>query len=485
MLKQNIIVIIAFIVFGISAFFNKGFYQPDEHYQIVEFAELKNGNNQAGDLAWEYAAKIRPAIQPLIFYAIINTLGWLHLTDPYTITVIGRLIVAMLSLVVISLFTNVTINSVDIKFRKHYVFLSYFLCFIPFIGIRFSSENFSALSFLFGLYLLHKPISKNTYYLLGICLGLSFLFRFQTALMSIGLLLWLFYIYKLDIYNLVKIVMGALLVVNIGTLIDYWYYGVYTFTFVNYFSANIVDDVASSFGTFPWYYYINILIATCKFPLAFILMLSILIQLFFNPKNMLVWVIVPFLFIHFITPHKELRFLFPIGNLMPLMIVSSIQLLSKRKFLNDYILKTLTVVFLLINTVGLIMNMFSPADEEGRMNITQFIHEKYHNRNVMLYYISYINPYKPITPNQRFYLDKNVTQHELLPETIGVPVDRSITDLLVIQKKSIAENANLAKQFKLKYLRSGVPEWVQELKHFFNFRDDGNSLELYEMQANH
>lgn len=481
MFKQSIIVVIAFIVFGVSAIYNKGFYQPDEHYQIIEFAELKNGNNQPSDLAWEYGAKIRPAIQPFIFYLLINGLRLLHITDHYTITIISRLIVSLLSIAVITSFINVTLHLVDAKLKKYYQFLSYFLCFIPFISIRFSSENFSALSFLLGLCLLYKPVTKNTYYLLGILLGLSFLFRFQTAFMSIGLLLWLMIVFKLDFYNLVKILMGALLIVNIGAVIDYWYYGIYTFTFVNYFTANVVNDIASSFGTYPWYYYIQILITTCSFPIAFVLVSSIIIQLLFNFKNILVWIIVPFLLIHFVTPHKEVRFLFPIGNLLPLLIISSVQLLYNRSLINSYILNCLAVVFMVVNTIGLLINVFSPADEEGRMNITQFIHQKYNSKNILLYYINEVNPYKPITPNQRFYLDKNVTQKELASEASIIQPKSFNTSLLVIQKKSIKHNTNLLSRIILKPLTSGVPEWIQRLKHAVNFRDNDNSLELYEI----
>ena len=59
MMKHYIVSLVAFMIFAISAIFNNGYYHPDEHYQIIEFAELKTGNNQQSDLAWEYTAKIR------------------------------------------------------------------------------------------------------------------------------------------------------------------------------------------------------------------------------------------------------------------------------------------------------------------------------------------------------------------------------------------------------------------------------------------
>ena len=483
MFKRNLILIVALIVFGLSAINNKGFYHPDEHYQIVEFAEFKNGNNGRADMAWEYHAKIRPTIQPFIYYVLISGLRSVNITDPYTIAAIARLMIGLTSLVIITLFINATLHLIDKDRIIYYQLLSYFICFIPFISVRFSSESFSALSFLLGLILIYKPVTNKTYFLLGICLGFSFLFRFQSAFMSTGLLLWLVFINKCKIYDLAKTIMGMLLIINIGAMIDYWFYGVFTYTFINYFTANVVNDIASNYGTYPWYHYFQELFHTCSAPIAITLILSSIILWFFDARNVLTWVLIPFLFIHFITPHKELRFLFPIGNLYPLIIISSIQILSNFNLLNNYFIKGVAILLVIINAIGLLLNMFSPADEEGRIGITQYIHQKYSKENVVLYYINEINPYKPITPNQRFYLDRNVKQKELSAEALPLKASDTVVRLLVIQKKSIYENRKLLAPLKLHYLSSGVPLWTQCFKHLINFRDEGNSLELFEVQV--
>jgi len=58
------------IIYSITAYFSVGYYYFDEHYQILEFANIKLGLTETESLPWEYAAKIRPSIQPLIYVAI-------------------------------------------------------------------------------------------------------------------------------------------------------------------------------------------------------------------------------------------------------------------------------------------------------------------------------------------------------------------------------------------------------------------------------
>lgn len=43
-----------FIVYLIVAYNNTGFNNPDEHFQIIEFANYKLGLAMESDLAWEY-----------------------------------------------------------------------------------------------------------------------------------------------------------------------------------------------------------------------------------------------------------------------------------------------------------------------------------------------------------------------------------------------------------------------------------------------
>jgi len=59
------------IIYCFTAYNSSGFHQPDEHFQIIEFANYKLGNTKPQDLSWEFKAEIRPTIQPALTYLII------------------------------------------------------------------------------------------------------------------------------------------------------------------------------------------------------------------------------------------------------------------------------------------------------------------------------------------------------------------------------------------------------------------------------
>jgi len=473
----------ALIVYGAFALFNLGFYHPDEHYQIVEFAELKNGKNQANDLAWEYNEKIRSAIQPGFFLLLINGLAELKITDPYNVMVIVRLLTALISVAVIRAFINATSGAIIPKLRLTYHLLSYFLWFIPFVNVRFSSETYACLSFLLGIVVLMRSSQDRRYFFLGILLGFSFLFRFQTAFLSLGLVLWLCFIERISFFKISLIMIGGLVMVNIGAIIDYWFYDQYTYTFVNYFIANIVNDVASSFGTSPWYFYFSEFMHLGIFPISIIVICSFLIILFFDSKNILVWVILPFIVVHSFVPHKELRFLFPIVNFIPLLIVQAFQICLKAKLfesINIVLLKGCVGVLIVINSIALVILMLSPADDEGRTSITQYIHSNY-KRDVTLWYFGPMNPYRPISPKQQFYLDRNVKQLRFDPEAGKEQLDKDELNLMVAQRDFRFSNHEVFTSLKIKPLKNGIPKWIDEVKAFFHYGVPSKSYVLYEV----
>ena len=92
--------------------------------------------------------------------------------------------------------------------------------------------------------------------MIGVFLGLSFLFRYQSAILSVSLVSWLLFVRKEKISRLAVIVAGSGLILVLGVLLDSWFYKTNTFTPVNYFKVNIVGGAASAWGTSPWWFYI-------------------------------------------------------------------------------------------------------------------------------------------------------------------------------------------------------------------------------------
>lgn len=477
--KSKLILIAAFIVYAVSAFFNNGYYYYDEHYQIIEFAELKAGNNNPKDLAWEYNAKVRPALQPAIAYVFLSVMRWVGVEDHYLLMTLLRLLTAFIALIIITFFIKKTQHLIRDNLIVWYKLMAYFLWFLPFINIRFSSESFSGLFFLLGIALLYSN-SKFKYLLIGCVLALSFLLRFQTALMSLGFILWLIFIYKAGANNLLKLFSGGLLIICLGFIIDYWLYGIFTLPFHNYYVFNIINGVASKFGVSPWYSYFFDSSNASIFLVGIIIWACLIYQFVFNYKNFICWIILPFLLVHIIIPHKELRFLFPIVNLIPLFIILTIQDLLRFNFSNKWIqifLKASLVMIIFINTIALAITMLLPADGSGKMIITQTIHNTYKSRPVILWTVGVFNPYKPVRVPQKFYLDKNVSVKKI--DFANLPhFKQDSTNLILINTAEIANCDYILAPYHLKKIKSTVPEWITGIKNLLNYDDP--TLTLYE-----
>lgn len=72
---NRFVLILIIILYLFSTINSNGFYHPDEHFQLIEFAGLKAGWNTSDDLAWEYGAQIRPTLQPYLALGIFKLAG--------------------------------------------------------------------------------------------------------------------------------------------------------------------------------------------------------------------------------------------------------------------------------------------------------------------------------------------------------------------------------------------------------------------------
>ena len=191
---HNILFIIAIIVYTTTAFYSSGYFHADEHYQIIEFAGMLDATNESKDMVWEYHEQIRPTVQPVIASYIFKLCERLSIIDSYSKALFLRLITALLSLSIIYYFANTCKKIVSPEYWKLFLVLSYFLWFLPFLNVRFSSETWSGIFLLLSISLvLRNYRSISAYCLIGAVLGISFLFRYQIAFSIIGLFLWLLF----------------------------------------------------------------------------------------------------------------------------------------------------------------------------------------------------------------------------------------------------------------------------------------------------
>jgi phosphatidylinositol glycan class B len=149
--------IISAALFFIAAVFSTGYHHFDEHFQILEFAGLKLGLTEAKYLPWEYTYQMRPALQPFLTYIISSILSFININSPFSQVFVLRLISAILSFYAIkSLYDVLKINFKNEYYRKLFLFYSFTLWFIFYNGVRYSSENWSGIFFVFALIIFLK-----------------------------------------------------------------------------------------------------------------------------------------------------------------------------------------------------------------------------------------------------------------------------------------------------------------------------------------
>ena len=199
------VLIFGFILYISAAVFSVGFLHPDEHFQIMEFANLKTGLNSPDDLAWEFNARLRPSIQPTIAYLVIEACNTIGIDNPFDQSTVLRIISSVLGFIVMLMLIHTFKDELDTnKLQKWLIYLSIFLWFLIFIHVRFSSENWTGLFFFAGISVYLNSRQKSIAYILltGVLLGLSFLFRFQTGIMIAGFFAWILFINKESFKNI-------------------------------------------------------------------------------------------------------------------------------------------------------------------------------------------------------------------------------------------------------------------------------------------
>lgn len=356
------------LVYLITAYFSIGYNHPDEHFQILEFCNYKLGLSPASELPWEFNDRIRPALQPTLAYLFIKFFKLLNIENPFTHALLLRILTALLSWFVICKISLFLLKEFTTEKGKIiFLCLNFFLWFVPFLSVRFGSENYSAITFFAAIYLIllnRERASINNFQLLsaGFLLGLSFWFRFQIAFALLGLFIWLVYIQKLKWSTFFLLFSSGIVASLICLLIDFWFYGEFLFTPYNYFYSNIIEHKAAGFGTSPWWSYFTWFIIQCIPPLSIFLLYFFFIGIYKNPKHIFIFCLVPFLFCHMIVDHKELRFLFPMILCFNYLSAVGIDYYFSKEKLLKY-RSVIYILILIVNIPLLLFRMFMPAQE--------------------------------------------------------------------------------------------------------------------------
>lgn len=304
------------------------FFHPDEHYQVLELCGYKLGFTAESELPWEYAARIRPFMQPWLCYLIVSPLKFLQVVDRFTLAFVLRLVSGLVAFAALVQMVRVTTpwlrDAQANKWRLEFLTLA---GFGPYLAVRTSSENLTASFFLFGFALLMagrdpeardaRPTSRALDELgAGVLFGLAFECRFQTAILVAGFLGWLLFVARARLRTLGRILAGTLGPVIGAVFIDRWGYGEWTFPPLRYLDVNLLQGVAATqFGTKPFFAYLHVILPNLFAPVVFLMILGLLTCWLKRPLHVITWTTLPFVLVHSAIGHKEERFLFPVALL--------------------------------------------------------------------------------------------------------------------------------------------------------------------------
>lgn len=324
--------IVGFILILLASWFSVGYHHPDEYFQIFEFASWRAGITPAEDLPWEFSRYMRPALQPTLVYAAIRVseaLGWFH---PFHLMTVFRFLAGLLFFTTAITMWRAFSGDFFPKARRTFIlFLGLLLFATPYLAVRFSSENVSGCLFFLSLAMVKDAEKKSSGRLLvaGALLGLSFHTRYQIAFAMLGLGLWLLVRYRHALRVPLLVILGTLVTLSAGVLLDTWFYGKWVLCPYNYFVENIVYEKAAGFGVKPWHYYLERLAWGPLLAMGPLVILGYVVLLFLYPGHLFTVVSLPFLVAHSLVGHKELRFLFPMYLLVPYLIGLAVDLVGR------------------------------------------------------------------------------------------------------------------------------------------------------------
>lgn len=465
-------------VFGLTiivcaAWFNVGYHHPDEHFQILEPAAFKLGKGSEVDLPWELHERIRPGLQPLMAYGMVRALDVTGLYDPFWQAFILRLISGVAAFSLYYQFSKRHIITFSRQESTRWLVIAIcFLWFVPYVSSRFSSENWGAISFFLGVLILLRQNSKAFHLTIaGLLFGLSFWFRFQMGFALTGLAAWLLFVRKMPFSGLLWLALGGLTAMFIGIYADFWLYGEFVITPINYFIANITYNRAAEWGVAPWWYYFSEYLISAAPPLSVALALLAVPGFWALRKNVLAWVFVPFCLVHMAVGHKELRFLFPMVLPYLVFVVNGAGI-----FVDKFALKRwhrlVLGLCLVVNTGLLTFRIFAPAHDA--VLYLRFLHKYARDNNKPVLLVSEKDdPFVQVGMCMNFYKPKNINTLILkdLEFTESEITGSSPKEFLVFHQKAGLDLQ--VRGYKKTRLYSLFPDWFSHI-NFNNWLERSN-----------
>lgn len=304
------------LIFGLSvglvsrlifAFSDDGLWWPDEYYQALEPAHRAVFGY--GWQAWEFVDGARHWTLPGLVAAVMKLADLLHLPLIPVVEVVSVLINAA-TIVAVYVLAQALGASRWASALSATVFA--FMGLAVFMSPRTMGEGWSALPVTLAFALLVGPrLTTRALIGAGLLLSLAVGLRLQNGLFCLGALIMAFRLGTrrqgltlLGVFGVGAVIYGLVDLVTWGSLFH---------SAITYIRFNLIEGRASSFGTHPFWLYVTSLITAEG---ATVIPLVLLSLLGMRRSRALPLMIVAFLAVHSLIPHKELRFVFPILPLL-------------------------------------------------------------------------------------------------------------------------------------------------------------------------
>ena len=389
----------ALVIHLLTAWFSIGFQYQDEQSQIMDFAGYKMGMVPLDRLSWEYKEQIRQGIQPFIVVCLYRSLQYFHIANPFLCTLILRVFSTIVGWLSVLFLTKELCYKIESEYwRRFLVLLSCFMWPIAFVQSHFSCESISGSTFFLGvaaiLYFIRSresgPPRQHLLVVAGLLIGFAFIIRIQTVFMVLGLGMWCIIIGRFRFKNMIIMALPGFMVIGLGAVLDHWLYQEWVFTIYKYFDVNLIQGKANSFGTSPFYFYFY-LYYIALIPVISVFMLGCIVYSWFrHPRHLFTWICVPFFIGHSLIAHKEVRFLWPMMDAIPYMLILPFINIDYEKIKNQFtrwslgILWGLNIILLIFFTIkpgynafGLYEYLYKYMDHNGKTLIISNVKNPY------------------------------------------------------------------------------------------------------------
>ena len=318
-----------------------GPYHADEIGQITAFSLYKLGIQPAADLPWEFAARMRPWLQPAVYAGLLRPVlayAGYHFPTVERLLVLAQLPLMTAALVMLARATQAPSAPLrpEVWRLGRWTLLAWF--WLPSMLMRHSSEAWSTSFLVIALCLWQRrAAARDTSMIIAGCVaGLAIWSRFQVGLFLAPFWLMLFVDatrsrQDRELRRLAFFALGVLLAVAINLIIDAWGYGAFVIAPLRYVQENVLAGRASQYGREPAWFYVPVVMLRSLNPLMWgWLALAMWLGRRDPFRRALSLGFIVFVLAHSAIAHKEERFLIPMAGPAALLLLAMFGDLASR-----------------------------------------------------------------------------------------------------------------------------------------------------------